>query len=60
MGKYNEFNKEEDEENYEEILGYYGCQTCPEDLKRAWFDQKNGTIFWICSEGHRSEIQVGV
>ncbi|NDB81307.1 MAG: hypothetical protein EB127_00950 [Alphaproteobacteria bacterium] len=60
MGKYDSFLKNNNEEDYEELHGYYGCQTCPEDLFKAYFDEANNTIFWTCSEGHRSEIKVGV
>lgn len=61
MSKFNEFsNKKEEYKNFEKLFGLYGCQSCPEDLSEAWFDDRDRVIFWICSEGHRSEIKVGV
>jgi len=62
MGKYSNFinPKISNNNKFELIVGNYGCQTCPKETEEAWFDEKHNLIFWICSEGHRSEIRVGV
>lgn len=61
MGKYEQFIKPlKPEGQLPKLIGNYGCQSCEENTDHAWFDDKKGIIFWFCSEGHRSEIKIGV
>lgn len=61
MGKYSDFVRSYSQSHpYETIKGAYGCQTCYLEVSESLFDKDKGLIFWICSQGHRSEIKVGV
>ena len=58
MGKFSNFVSK-DQPGCEKIFGTYGCKYCKEDLDHAWWDNNNAMFFWICSQGHRSEHQLG-
>lgn len=61
MGKYSVFIRSYHlKHDFEKIKGSYGCQTCYIEMPEALFDKEKGIVFWICSNGHRSEIGVGV
>jgi hypothetical protein len=60
MTKFDEFikGKKEDVSSYQELSGNYGCQSCELESLNAYFDDKISEIFWICSNGHRSEVKL--
>ena len=61
MGKYKEFIQPlKPKGQLPTLMGNYGCQSCYEEVDVAYFDEPKGKMFWFCSEGHRSEISVGV
>ena len=43
---------------HETVPGNYGCQDCDEDLPAAYFDEQNGKLYWVCSKGHRTEVNL--
>jgi hypothetical protein len=60
MSKINDFvkgSKNKELDRLEKLYGNYGCKYCKEDSDIAYWDRSSSKIIWICSEGHRSEMQ---
>lgn len=44
---------------WEEMVGTYGCQSCDENVSRAFFNPEELKIVWFCSQRHESKIDLG-
>ena len=51
--------KEINPEDWEEMVGTYGCQQCDEDVDKAFFNSQELRIVWFCSQRHESKIELG-
>lgn len=40
------------------VDGSFDCQVCDECVGGAYFDNEEGKMSWVCSQGHRSSIKV--
>jgi RNA polymerase-binding transcription factor DksA len=58
MSKLNDFLNRSVDANEEIIEGTYGCNTCNEDLPFARFNASTGRYYWICSQGHTTEMNL--
>lgn len=46
-------------EDWEEMVGDYGCQQCDANVSVAFFNPNELKIVWFCPERHESKIQLG-
>ena len=37
----------------------YGCKNCEDNVDFAYFDHNKLQMFWICSNGHKTLVQIG-
>lgn len=51
--------KKIDTSRWEVMEGTYGCQSCDENLDRAYFNADEMYMMWTCSQGHESKVQLG-
>jgi hypothetical protein len=61
MGKMSEFISGDDNGysmSDETIMGDYGCSVCELDVPFAKFNEAKGLLYWVCVEGHRTEISI--
>jgi hypothetical protein len=63
MTSFNDFfspsNGDENLDGMQELDGDYGCQSCPNQVNKAYFNDKSLEIIWYCKDSHRSSIVVG-
>lgn len=60
MTRFDDFlnDKPVDDANLQKLDGDYGCQICDKQTPVAYFNEKEGEIFWYCSEEHKSSIRL--
>ena len=61
MSKINDFvnnSQTKDLEKWEKLYGSYGCKYCKESSDIAYWDRGASKIVWVCSQNHRSEMQL--
>ena len=58
MGKYSEFLSPKVDSKDEKIIGFYGCGRCSEYSDFAYWNEYERLMFWVCSNGHRTEKQI--
>ena len=50
--------KEENYDDYEEMIGTYGCKECELYVSKAFFNPVELTITYFCANRHKSVIEI--